>query len=111
MIFLGAEAVSQASFGEGSGLILLDNVQCTGSEKALMDCVSNSSGMNSCTHAQDAGVRCMEGNEIECIQQICEILQKSSIKTMHAYTFTSQKNSLLCRILACIVKGSYTFCT
>ena len=34
------------------------NVQCTGSESALMDCPAVGNGVNSCMHAQDAGVRC-----------------------------------------------------
>ncbi len=48
-------------FGEGAGVIWLDNVQCVGSERVLMNCTANSSGNNSCTHAQDAGVRCLTG--------------------------------------------------
>ena len=54
----GAEAFTQAIYGEGTGTIWLDNVQCTGSERSLINCTASSSGNNSCTHAQDAGVRC-----------------------------------------------------
>ena len=54
----GAEA---ASFGEGTGRIWLDNVQCTGNERRLRNCTASSSGINSCTHVQDAGVRCSPG--------------------------------------------------
>ena len=61
---LDAEALSQASFGEGMGRILLDNVQCTGSERQLKNCTAGSSGTNSCTHALDAGVRCRSGKEL-----------------------------------------------
>ena len=57
------EALVGASFGEGIGRIWLDNVQCTGTERSLINCVANSSGVNSCTHAQDVGVRCEPGNE------------------------------------------------
>ena len=53
--------VATLSFGQGTGRIWLDNVQCTGSQRALMDCAASSSGNNSCTHAQDAGVRCPTG--------------------------------------------------
>ncbi len=59
--FTGAEALSEAVFGEGTGVIWLDNVQCAGSERVLMNCTANSSGNNSCTHAQDAGVSCPTG--------------------------------------------------
>ena len=58
IITLGAEATS---FGEGTGRIWLDNVQCAGNESELRNCTTSSSGINSCTHAQDAGVRCLPG--------------------------------------------------
>ena len=43
-------------------MIWLDNVMCTGNEKVLKNCTASFSGNNSCTHAQDAGVRCSAGN-------------------------------------------------
>ena len=51
----------QAVFGEGTGRIWLDSVQCTGSERALINCTARFNGSNSCTHAKDAGVRCLLG--------------------------------------------------
>lgn len=48
-------------FGEGVGRILLANVQCTGSERKLSDCMASSNGVSNCTHIQDAGVRCLPG--------------------------------------------------
>ena len=60
----GAEAITEARFGEGTGRILLSGVQCTGIERALTDCITNPSAINSCTHAQDAGVRCQQGTEV-----------------------------------------------
>ncbi len=59
--FIGVEPFQQATFGQGTGRIWLDNVQCAGSERVLMNCTAGSSGNNSCTHAQDAGVRCPAG--------------------------------------------------
>ena len=54
-------AVYEAGFGEGTGRIWLDRVQCLGNERELMDCTASSSGMNTCTHTQDVGVRCPLG--------------------------------------------------
>ena len=62
---VGAQALSGASFGQGTGRIWLDNVQCTASERVLMNCTSSSTGSNSCSHAQDAGVRCSTGTLIQ----------------------------------------------
>ena len=50
-----------SDFGEGTGRIMLTNVQCTGSERQLINCTASSQGNNSCSHAQDAGVRCPPG--------------------------------------------------
>ena len=52
-------ALYSASFGQGSGPILLDNVACTGSELTLADCRHLGVGVTrSCSHFEDAGVRC-----------------------------------------------------
>ena len=60
-ILLGVETFAQAFFGQGGGRIWLSNVECTGSERALVDCTASTIGVNTCTHAQDAGVRCRYG--------------------------------------------------
>ena len=49
---------SSASFGEGSGPILLDAVDCVSDEATLTECQHDGFGVHDCTHAQDAGVRC-----------------------------------------------------
>uniref|UniRef100_H3AS36 Soluble scavenger receptor cysteine-rich domain-containing protein SSC5D n=1 Tax=Latimeria chalumnae TaxID=7897 RepID=H3AS36_LATCH len=47
-----------AVFGEGSGVIWLDEVQCTAAAHSLSSCRANSWGDNNCIHEQDAGVVC-----------------------------------------------------
>ena len=56
--FTGGEAVGMAHFGEGTGDIVLDNLECTGSEGSLWDCERNEWGEHNCGHSEDAGVRC-----------------------------------------------------
>ena len=53
----GSARVS-AYFGEGSGLILLDNVNCNGGESSIFECHHNNFGEHDCSHNEDAGVVC-----------------------------------------------------
>ncbi|KAM4662406.1 HHIP-like protein 1 [Discoglossus pictus] len=53
------KASKQAEFGEGRSLrILLDDVDCSGKEKTLLECKHKEIGKNNCTHQEDAGVIC-----------------------------------------------------
>ena len=60
----GAIARGRDYFGQGSGLILLDNVQCTGNEASIFSCTHNGIGLNDCGHNEDAGVVCFGGEYI-----------------------------------------------
>ncbi|XP_052251233.1 deleted in malignant brain tumors 1 protein-like [Dreissena polymorpha] len=57
--YSGSTGVSryEAFFGMGTGLILMDDVNCTGSEMTLTQCsyISN----HNCDHSEDQGVECL----------------------------------------------------
>ena len=56
---LGSIPVRRAGFGNGSGMIILDDLDCSGSEGSLFDCPSDSPVLvHNCDHSEDAGVRC-----------------------------------------------------
>lgn len=59
---IGAVAFSGAHFGQGSGPIHADDVQCTGSEGRLNNCPYDTT--NTCSHSEDAGVRCEGINSV-----------------------------------------------
>ena len=56
-----ATATIDAAFGQGSGLIFLDDVACSGREARLFDCEHRGLEVNNCDHHQDAGVVCAIG--------------------------------------------------
>ena len=53
----GAVAHLNAYFGQGTGPIALNRVQCLGNESSLTDCLHTI--INSCGHSDDAGVSCI----------------------------------------------------
>ena len=54
---------SSSIFGRGTGPVILSRLQCTGHEYRLFDCVHRGLIVHSCSHTQDAGVRCKTGKE------------------------------------------------
>ena len=58
-----------AAYGEGTGPILLDNVNCYGSESSIWQCPANAVGSHDCTHGEDAGVSC--GGECNIRDPVC----------------------------------------
>ena len=47
-----------ARYGQGTGPILLDDVDCLGSESQLISCNHREVGNHNCQHREDASVRC-----------------------------------------------------
>ncbi|KAM8794788.1 scavenger receptor cysteine-rich domain-containing protein DMBT1-like [Eudromia elegans] len=60
-------APGSARFGQGSGPIWLDNVNCVGTEGVLSMCSANAWGEHNCNHGEDAGVVCSERSEVRLV--------------------------------------------
>ena len=56
----GLRAAKRAEFGAGAAdvRILLDDVECEGTERSLLDCRHAKVGKNNCSHDEDVGVVC-----------------------------------------------------
>ena len=85
LIHIGT-ALGSAYFGQGSGTILMDNVQCNGTEFYLTNCTHITS--HNCWHGEDAGVRCAcKYNNIMCttfsVFDLCNAKMIRGLVCMH----------------------------
>ncbi|XP_063436234.1 deleted in malignant brain tumors 1 protein-like [Mytilus trossulus] len=78
----GSVPYSNAHFGDGYGPIVLDDLQCNGSEASILDFQSNGLFKHNCGHHEDAGVDC-QGNSSEQTTQ-----DWSTLVDMTSYTNT-----------------------
>ena len=54
-------AIPSAFYGQGSGWILLDDVNCIGTEENIADCLHSGWGSHNCINEKDASVNCSAG--------------------------------------------------
>lgn len=65
-------ATGQAQFGQGSGIVWLDGMNCTGFEHSLSSCLAKPWGITTCDHWADAGVVCSG----ECCSSCISLLKQ-----------------------------------
>ena len=53
--------LKSAHYGEDSGKIWLDEVDCVGNELRIQNCAHNGWGNGNCDHQEDAGLECGNG--------------------------------------------------
>ena len=53
-----------AFYGQGSGQIWIDDVNCVGTELTIANCSHNGWGSHNCDHEEDASVNCTVGTYV-----------------------------------------------
>ncbi|XP_075606887.1 antigen WC1.1-like [Balearica regulorum gibbericeps] len=100
------EAVGSARFGEGSGQIWLESVNCSGAEAALWDCPAGSWGKHDCGHKEDAGVVCSEfvalrlENSTNCSGRL-QVFYNGTWGSVCSNSMNFKTVSLACKELGC----------
>ncbi|XP_052635506.1 antigen WC1.1-like [Harpia harpyja] len=105
------EAAGSAQFGEGSGQIWLDGVNCSGAEATLWDCPARPWGQHDCGHKEDAGVICSEfvalrlENSDGCSRRL-QVFYNGTWGSICSNLMTLDTVSLACKELGCGDGGS-----
>ncbi|KAM6044948.1 antigen WC1.1-like [Theristicus caerulescens] len=105
------EAPGFARFGEGSGQIWLDGVNCSGAEAALWDCPARPWGQHDCGHKEDVGVICSEfvalrlENSDGCSGRL-QVFYNGTWGSICSNSMTPNTVSLACKELGCGDGGS-----
>ncbi|XP_067164858.1 antigen WC1.1-like, partial [Apteryx mantelli] len=107
---VAVEVTGSAHYGEGSGQIWLDEVNCSGGEAALWDCPAGAWGQHDCMHKEDAGVVCSEftalrlENSDGCSGRL-QVFYNGTWGSVCSNSMTPDTMSLVCKELGCGDEG------
>ncbi len=63
-------SLSRGFFGQGQSPIHLDDLECNGDERSLLECIHSGVGNHNCGHSEDAGVVCTgEFLSLTCVRE------------------------------------------
>uniref|UniRef100_A0A250YM22 Scavenger receptor cysteine-rich type 1 protein M130 n=1 Tax=Castor canadensis TaxID=51338 RepID=A0A250YM22_CASCN len=107
-------ATSSAHFGEGTGPIWLDELNCNGKESYIWQCHSHGWGRHNCRHKEDAGVICSEFMSLrlssESDRETCtgrlEVFYNGAWGSVGRSNMSTTTMEVVCRQLGCADKGN-----
>uniref|UniRef100_A0A674IMY5 SRCR domain-containing protein n=1 Tax=Terrapene triunguis TaxID=2587831 RepID=A0A674IMY5_9SAUR len=90
-------ATLSAHYGQGSGQIWLDDVNCSGNESDLWECPSGGWGQHNCRHKEDAGVLC---SGLACAGRL-EVFYNGTWGSVCNSPMDAVTRALICKHLDC----------
>ncbi|XP_071177691.1 scavenger receptor cysteine-rich domain-containing protein DMBT1-like [Mytilus edulis] len=112
----GSVPYSKAHFGEGYGSIVLDDLNCIGTETDIFDCQSDGLFQHNCRHSEDAGVACQEEfvkvrlvNGVNSLEGRVEIYVNETWGTICDDEFGDEEASVICGMLGYYEAGSVPY--
>ncbi|XP_077663142.1 antigen WC1.1-like, partial [Eretmochelys imbricata] len=103
-------ATVSAHYGEGSGQIWLDDVNCSGNESDLWACPSGGWGQHNCRHKEDAGVLCSEFTDLRLVSNSdcagrLEVFYNGTWGSVCSNQISGVTPAIVCKQLNCGDKG------
>ncbi|XP_051874630.1 deleted in malignant brain tumors 1 protein-like [Pristis pectinata] len=101
------DAMVSSWFGEGSGPIWMDNVNCSAHNSALWQCLARPWGQNDCIHKEVAGVICSDHRDIRLAngknpcQGRLEVFFNGTWGTVCSDSFVMENAEVVCAQLNC----------
>ena len=93
-MYTATSAPGVATYGQGSGPILLDDLACTGTETRLVDCPHSGISTHNCAHSEDAGAVCQR----ECLLYILLIF----CRIKRHWTIQACRHSVCTCVCVCV---------
>ncbi|XP_055362524.1 scavenger receptor cysteine-rich type 1 protein M130-like isoform X1 [Betta splendens] len=95
----------KAHFGKGQDQVWLDDIDCIGHEKSLIDCPHRGLGQTDCDHSEDAGVVCSGNVRLVDGPNLCsgrlEVYHNDKWGRICSNNWSSKEAAMVCKELNC----------